>query len=217
MSAGGDAVGNQDLRIVKVISSNSLNVMKPEEEFSVQRYSVPELADHYKTTPRNFRRWLKELRPRLGKRRGHLFSSAQVKLIVDHLGAPFVAMFGLFVNYSEAFGQENMVHYSSPGSNRDQDEHGSDPHDTDASGHASTDNHHTDTTGSHTDVGGFDGSSNLQAGSTLFIILLGQLSLMNNLDPRRSARLRIVNWVLQITILSVSVAYFGYWVGKIIF
>ena len=45
MSAGGDAVGNQDLRIVKVISSNSLNVMKPEEEFSVQRYSVPELAD----------------------------------------------------------------------------------------------------------------------------------------------------------------------------
>ena len=148
---------------------------------------------------------------------GHFFSAAQVKLIVDHLGAPFVAMFGLFVNYTEAFGQEHLTHYPSPDSNRDQEAHGSDPHDTDASGHASTDNHHTDTTGSHTDVGGFDGSSNLQAGSTLFIILLGQLSLMNNLYPRRSARLRMINLILQTTVLTVSTAYLGYFIGKIIF
>ena len=196
MSAGGDAVGNQDLRIVKIISSNSLNVMKPEEEFSVQRYSVPELADHYKTTPRNFRRWLKELRPRLGKRKGHLFSSAQVKLIVDHLGAPFVAMFGLFVNYSEAFGQDPMLQHHADSRHQD----------------ARADDHHL-TEGQALD----DGLSNAHVGSSLFTALVTQLSFMNNLDPRRSVRLRMINLILQVTVLTLSTAYLGYFIGKIIF
>ena len=102
-------------------------------------------------------------------------------------------------------------------SNRDQDTHKSDHHFTDGQSHASTDHHYTDTTGSHADAGGFDGLPNVQAGSGLFMLLLAHLSIMNNIDPRRFARLRIVNYVLQITILSVSVAYFGYWIGKIIF
>ena len=185
--------------------------MKP-EEFPIKRYSIPELADQYKCSPRTFRRWMEKIRPTLGRRMGHFFSAAQVKLIVEHLGAPFVAMFGLFVNYSEDFGQEHIIQHYPNNQNQAHDHHV-----TDSPGHASTDNHNTDTTGSHADVGGCDGSLNMQMGSTLFIVLLAQLSIMNNIDPRRFARLRIVNYALQITILTMSVAYFGYWVGKIIF
>ena len=169
--------------------------MKP-EEFPIKRYSIPELADQYKCSPRTFRRWLKNIRPTLGSRMGHFFSAAQVKLIVDHLGAPFVAMFGLFVNYSEAFGQDPMLQHHADSRHQD----------------ARADDHHL-TEGQALD----DGLSNAHVGSSLFTALVTQLSFMNNLDPRRSVRLRMINLILQTTVLTVSTAYLGYFIGKIIF
>ena len=55
--------------------------MEP-EEFPAKRYSIPELADHYKCSPRTFRRRLKKIRPNLGRRMGHFYSSAQVTILL---------------------------------------------------------------------------------------------------------------------------------------
>jgi len=54
--------------------------------FRIRRYSHKELASHYGCARQTLWRWIRRID--LGPRRTRIYSTAQVKAIVDHLGWP---------------------------------------------------------------------------------------------------------------------------------
>lgn len=60
--------------------------MKP--EFTIRNYTQKEMASHYRTTTKTFRRWLYRAKPDLGPKIGNSYSPRQVKRIVEALGEP---------------------------------------------------------------------------------------------------------------------------------
>ncbi len=60
------------------------------EDFKIQTYTNKEMAQHYRVSTKTFGRYLKTLKVDLGTRIGNSFSPKQVKMIVDHLGKPFI-------------------------------------------------------------------------------------------------------------------------------
>jgi len=55
-------------------------------EFPIRRYTIQELAKHYRCSERTMLRWV--MRMGIGKRIGHFYSFNQVKAIVEKLGPP---------------------------------------------------------------------------------------------------------------------------------
>ncbi len=63
---------------------------KEKDKFPIQTYSIKELAQHYRVSPKTLLRYIKRLNLDLGPRLGNSFSPRQVSMIVDKMGQPFV-------------------------------------------------------------------------------------------------------------------------------
>ena len=58
------------------------------DEFRIQPYTLKQLAQQYRTSLNTFGRWVAMI-PELGPRVGHFYNPKQVRIIVEHLGAPW--------------------------------------------------------------------------------------------------------------------------------
>jgi hypothetical protein len=56
--------------------------------FRLRPYTIAELAIVYGVCKRTLRKWLKPFLADIGKRQGHFYSIAQVKIIIDKIGLP---------------------------------------------------------------------------------------------------------------------------------
>jgi hypothetical protein len=62
--------------------------MVNKKKFTLQCYSLPELAVWYKVSDDTFRKWLKPFATAIGPRTGRFYSINQVLIILDKLGWP---------------------------------------------------------------------------------------------------------------------------------
>jgi hypothetical protein len=60
--------------------------------FIIKAYSKGELANFYKISNRKLRKWLKKI-PSLTLTNDHIFTPAEVEIIVKHLGLPSSTLF----------------------------------------------------------------------------------------------------------------------------
>jgi len=56
--------------------------------FTIQPYTLKQLAALYRCTERTLNKWLKQLKKDLGPRVGHFYNPKQVRVIVERLGEP---------------------------------------------------------------------------------------------------------------------------------
>jgi hypothetical protein len=59
-----------------------------EVQFVFKPYNTTELAELYGVSYKTFTAWLKPIRDKLGPKLGKVWTIAQVKIIVEHLGTP---------------------------------------------------------------------------------------------------------------------------------
>jgi transposase-like protein len=64
--------------------------MKYKNHFRIRPMTCSELSHLYGVHRHTFRRWMKPLMKRLGKRTGNFFNVNQVKLILKILGVPVI-------------------------------------------------------------------------------------------------------------------------------
>lgn len=60
--------------------------MKEKEAFHIKAMNTKELANSYGVSRRVFTRWIQPFISDIGPRRGHYFTTLQVKIILDKLG-----------------------------------------------------------------------------------------------------------------------------------
>ncbi|QHS60820.1 hypothetical protein [Chitinophaga agri] len=60
--------------------------MKEKEAFRIKAMNTKELANSYGVSRRVFNTWLQPFIADIGPRRGHYFTTLQVKMILDKLG-----------------------------------------------------------------------------------------------------------------------------------
>ncbi|NOT76432.1 MAG: hypothetical protein HOP08_16005 [Cyclobacteriaceae bacterium] len=97
--------------------------MKNEDEFKVKAYTMQQLADCYHTSMWTLRRWLKPIQSDIGKRVGHFYTPKQVQKIIDHLGAPFLAIAAFFGSITSAFGRRSDASSTYTAENMEIDDH----------------------------------------------------------------------------------------------
>lgn len=56
--------------------------------FRLRPYTIAELAIIYGVCKRTLRKWLRPFQEDIGKRQGHFYSIAQVKIIIEKIGLP---------------------------------------------------------------------------------------------------------------------------------
>ena len=62
------------------------------QQFEIKAYSKSQLFAHYGVTAQTFRKWLRPILTEIGTYTGKMYTPAQVKKIVDHLGPPKTAI-----------------------------------------------------------------------------------------------------------------------------
>ncbi len=78
------------LHLFSDYSGLTVVVEKEKGKFPIQLYSIKELAEHYRVSPKTLMRYIRLLKIDLGPRLGNSFSPKQVSMIVDKMGQPFV-------------------------------------------------------------------------------------------------------------------------------
>jgi hypothetical protein len=63
--------------------------MKP---FLVKPYSPKTLSTFYGVSDRTFKKWLVPFQEQIGKKNGHYYTALQVKIILEKIGAPYMAI-----------------------------------------------------------------------------------------------------------------------------
>jgi transposase len=59
-----------------------------EGQFMLKAYSPKEIRNMYGVSALTFKKWIEDFTEELGELKGKYYTVAQVKLIIDHLGAP---------------------------------------------------------------------------------------------------------------------------------
>lgn len=62
--------------------------MKETKVIEIKPYTLQELANLYGVSKPTFRKWIKPFEKEIGKRNGHYYTIAQVRIIFDKLSLP---------------------------------------------------------------------------------------------------------------------------------